>query len=255
MKASRIIPQPEDQLLLARIEDTLQNADQRSRMSFVGFLDRRQALLARAAAERSGSRWMIWGGYPEAERVLFGAFPFYAEPSAEDFPLAAVTVRYRSGAVLSHRDLLGSLMALGVERDVLGDLLLENGRAVFFTKAELLPYFLQQLTQVGGEGVRVESGFTDPLPAGSGFAPLSDTVASPRLDAVVAALCHCGRSTASELISRGAVNLNYTECLSSSHDVEEEDILTVRGKGKFIIDQIGPLTKKGRLALRARKYI
>lgn len=256
MKASRVTPVQGDAVLLARVNEALQNARFRSRPSFVGFLDERQALLASGAAARQRDvRFALEGGYEGAARVLFGAFPLFVEPERESFPLEAVTVCFRAGAQLSHRDLLGSLMSLGVERDVLGDLLLEDGRAVFFARSEMAPFFVDQLKKVGGEGVRVSAGAQMPLPGGAGFAELSATIASARLDCVVAALCNCSRGVAAEMIGKGMVLLNFTECTAVAADVAEEDQISVRGKGKFAIDQMGPQTKKGRLGFRARKYI
>ena len=122
---------------MARVNEALQSARFRSRPSFVGFLDERQALLALKAAERqSDVRFALEGGYEGAARVMFGAFPPFAEPEWEAFPLEAVTVCFRAGAQLSHRDLLGSLMSLGVERDVLGDLLLKKGGPSFLPAAK-----------------------------------------------------------------------------------------------------------------------
>lgn len=256
MKTSRITPAQDDAVLLARINEALQNARFRSRPSFVGFLDERQAMLASAAAARQKDvRFALEGGFDGAARVMFGAFPPFLEPERASFPLGAVTVAFRSGVQLSHRDLLGSLMSLGVERDVLGDLLLEDGRAVFFARAEMIPFFAEQLKKVGGEGVRVSTGAEEPLPGGAEFAELSATVASARLDCVVAALCSCSRGSAAELIEKGLVMLNFTECTAVSAEIAEEDKISVRGKGKFVVDRLGPQTKKGRLGFRARKYI
>lgn len=256
MKSSQISPAQEDAVLLARVQEALQNARFRGRPSFVGFLDERQALLAASSANRQKDvTFALDGGYDGAARVMFGAFPPYVQPDRAEFPLEAVTVRFRTGAGVTHRDLLGSLMALGVARDVLGDLLLEDGRAVFFARQEMVPFFEEELKKVGGEGVRVCAGAELPLPGGAKFAEISATVASPRLDCVVAALCNCSRGAAAELIAKGLVTLNFTECTAVSAEVAEEDKISVRGKGKFVVDRIGPQTKKERLGFRARKYI
>ena len=256
MKTSQISPTQEDAVLLARVQEALQNARFRSKPSFVGFLDERQAMLAAAAAGRAKDvSFAMQGGYEGAGRVLFGAFPPFFQQEEEAFPLEAVTVRFRAGAQLSHRDLLGSLMSLGVTRDVIGDLLVEEGRAVFFARKEMVPFFVDELKKVGGEGVHVSAGAESPLPDGAKFAEFSATIASPRLDCVVAALCSCSRGTAVEMIEKGLVSLDFAECTSVPREVEEEDKITVRGKGKFIVDQIGPQTKKGRLGFRGRKYV
>ena len=251
--AGRMNTGAEDAILRARIEDALRSAESHARLSFVGFLDERQAAMAREILQRRKDV-LLWGGDASCERVVLGIFPAWQEPDPEDFPITAVTLRFRKEAALTHRDVLGSLMGLGVARDTIGDIRMERGRAVVFVRREILSYFLTQLTKIGREGVSVAEGADFPLPGGAKMVPISGTIASPRLDCVVAALINASRSNAADRIVSGNVLLNFLPCVSVSKEVAEGDKITVRGVGKFCVEQIGPLTRKQRLSFCAGKY-
>ena len=165
-----------------------------------------------------------------------------------------MTFTYRAGDKLTHRDFLGSFMALGVERDVIGDILVGEGRCVAFFRQEMAPYFLDNIRKIGRVGVKAEEGAKEPLPVRREFKELSGVVASQRLDCLVAFLCKTSREKAAGLITAGLVMRNHRESLSPSQRTEEGDVLSIRGHGKFQIDRLGPLTSKGRLSVLCRKY-
>ena len=141
------------QLLEAKVRDCLRMAQRRP--CFLGFLDESQRAQCQDLLKwEKGTSFLFWGGYDQAERTMLGFFPDYLEPSAQEFPLEAVTFRYRAGDKLSHRDFLGSFMALGVERDVLGDILVGEGCCVAFLRREMAPYFLDNIRKIGRVGLR-----------------------------------------------------------------------------------------------------
>lgn len=195
------------------------------------------------------------GGYENAERVFFGAFPDFMDPDVSLFPIRSFTAVFRPCDTLTHRDFLGAFMALGIERSTLGDFLLEEGRCVFFAKEEIGDFILSQITKVGKVGVRLQADFSLPLPAERKFQEFNSVIASPRLDCVVAAATGLSRERARGAITGGLVSLNHEEISNSSKEVKPGDKISFRGKGRFVIDQVGPLTKKGRLLLKGRKYI
>ena len=238
----------------ARIREALRNAQQRGKPGFVGFLDLQEAARARERAAHTAAASGCWGGYEDAQRVIFGAFPDYLEPDPMYYPLTALEATFRKSVVPEHRAVLGSLMALGIERDTVGDLLIEAGRAVIFVRSELAPHIVQQLTRIGGEGVSVREVENPILPPPKPRIPVSSTIASPRIDCVVAVLAGCGRTASAELITRGAVTCNGMICTSVSQECVSGDVISIRGTGKFCIERIGPQTKKGRLAFLAGKY-
>ncbi len=241
-------------LLKARIDDALRLA--RKAPHFIGFLDPGE----RAEAEdylRYNNQYehMFFGGYDEAERSFLGVFPDYLEPMGDYFPIAAITFTYKPQYELSHRDFLGSLMAQGITRSSLGDILIEKGRAVIFIKEELQEYIMTNISKIGKVGVTPLSGFEGELPVSHHFQEISGVIASMRLDCVVAFLAGASRDKAATLISSGLVTANYREATSNSAPVNEGTVISIRGKGKFIVDVIGPQTKKGRTIVKCRKYI
>lgn len=246
----------QDGLLEARAADAVRLAANGGRPRFVGFLDECGAKrVEKLVPSGESAQVMFWGGYPEAERVVLGAFPDFCIPSAEEFPVSGLTFSFRLQDRLTHRDFLGALLSAGVERSALGDILVEEGRAVVFCGSGVKHFLLSQVEKIGGVGVHVTEDFEEPLPAAHSFAPFSAVVASARLDCLVAAAVGTSREKAAELIRSKSVQLNHEIQDSVSAGVCEGDILSIRGEGRFVIDRLGPPTKKGRLAAAGRKYV
>lgn len=241
------------ELFEARIEDCVRLGERRP--SFLGFLE----LSERAEAERilrhiHAQNYLFYGGWDDAERVILGVFPEYLDPDPTLFPLTALTLQFRKQDVLTHRDFLGSFMAQGVVRASLGDILIEEGRAVLFVKSELAPHFTAQIEKIGRVGIHISEGFTEPLPAAHSFQPIRGVIASERLDCFVALLAGAGREKAAQMIHGGFVSVNHREVLSASAHLNPGDTVSIRRYGRFIVDTIGPQTKKGRLSVQCRKY-
>jgi RNA-binding protein YlmH len=247
---------PDDAVLEAKLRDAVRLAQSGGCPHFVGFLDERQAVAAQnLMANIVFKNYMLWGGHDDSERVVFGAFPDFIEPDASLFPVTAVTAAFRHCDTLSHRDFLGALLANGIVRETLGDILVGEGRCVLFTRSEITDFILSQTEKIGRVGVQLIKGASEPLPLGGNFEDFSTVVASARLDCIVAAAVGISREKASELISSGFVMLNHEVNTSVSAAVAQDSKFSVRGKGRFILDRLGPVTKKGRLSIAGRKYI
>ncbi len=246
----------EGRLLDAKLCDAAFLADKRSAPQYTCFLDERERSFAEGRLRNFRDvEASFWGGYDNAERVCAGIFPCGQEIETYLFDVVSITAEYRKEINLSHRDFLGTLMSIGLKREVIGDILVGEGRCVFFLKRDVAQYVLDQVFKVGGEGVSLTEGHELPLPQGAKFEAITSTVASARLDCVVKVLTNTGRDAAASLIKAGRVTLNYNEAYSNSASVADGAKISVRGYGKYIIDQIGPQTRKGRLSLKARKYI
>ncbi len=235
----------EDRLFEARIMDCLRLGEKRP--SFIGFLD----LAERARAEDllrtlPPGNCRFFGGFPEAERTVFGAFPDYMDAEDARFPVAAVTVSFRTQDTLRHGDFLGAFLGAGVVRASIGDILTEEGRAVLFVRSELLDALLP-IQKVGRVGVRVESGFALPLPPAHRFQPMAGVIAS--------LFTSVSREKAAAAIAAGNVSVNHREVLSGAKTLSEGDVVSIRHAGRFIVDTFGRRTKKGRLSIECRKFI
>ena len=246
----------EDALLRARIDDACELSEMRSCPRFVGFLDEHRQAVARAVLHEKGtSQFMFYGGYEGAERTILGIFPSFLPPDPALFPLKAMGFRYRQTASLTHRDFLGALLATGIKRDKLGDIVCGNGLTVVIADEELAPFLAETVTKVRLEGVRAEFPFTEAITVHREFREYQDTVASPRLDAVLKAALRVSREEAARRILSGTVSCNHMPCEAVAHVIKEGDILSVRGEGRFLVAALGPLTKKGRLIIKLHKYI
>ena len=159
-------------------------------------------------------------------------------------------------SALTHRDILGSLMGLGVARERLGDIWVSEHSADIAAASSLRDFFLREWDQAG----RVRLTVTEierrqlRLPQVQ-VKTIRDTVSSLRLDAVVSTAFSMSRGRAAELIAAGRVNLDHTPCLKPDKGVAEGAVLTVRGLGKAKLVEAGGLTKKGRTGITIERYI
>ena len=226
----------DSRLLLARVLDQWQRAEQRGVPTHTGFLSpAEQAVSADLLMAAAPGQGILAGGYPDAERRLWAFLPDWLEEETwqqgEECPLCALEVETPPGAGLTHRDYLGSLMGLGLTREKLGDILLSQ-------QVRLTPIPLAQLRPVPGERKQIRA-----------------TVASPRLDAVAAAGFSIPRSRAAELIRGGRVMVNHRPCGKADKAVEAGDVLTCRGLGKCVLREIGGTSKRGRTILELERYL
>lgn len=246
----------EDVLLRARVEDACELCERRSCPRFVGFLDEHKQAVARAVLHEKGiDNFAFYGGYDGAERTVLGVFPSFLPIDVAQFPLAAIGFRYRLGAALSHRDFLGALLGTGIRREKLGDIVCGTGQTVVFVDEELAPFLADTVRKIGTEGVSIQYPFTESVAVTREVSEWRDTVASPRLDAVLKAALRCSREEAARRITAGLVACNHMPCEAVAHTVREGDVLSVRGAGRFIVAALGPPTKKGRLLITIQKLI
>lgn len=241
------------ELLSGRIADTANICERTQRPKFLGFLSKEESVLVERLLKNRNVNFTLFGGYPDAERVMLGCFPDWDEECL--FPIAAVTFTYRSADLLTHRDFLGSLMALGLTRESVGDILVEEGRAVAFVTEEVGSYIINEISKIGKTGVTAKSGFDSPLPPKAKLSEFASTVASERLDCVVAAICNISRGGALQKINDGLVSVNSAVIEKSTKTVADGDVISVKGKGKFIIESVTDRTRKSRIVLKYKKYV
>lgn len=246
----------DDKLLIQRINDGINCAEKRCKPFFMGFLDERETALAQTElAKNRYTNYLFFGGYENAARAFVGIFPDFLSPESEMFPVFAVTFTFRCEDKLTHRDFLGALMSLMITRESIGDILVDEGIAVAFLTESGSKLALNEITKIGRVGVKVSGGAPDPLPICEKFEEISGTVASERLDSVVALITKQSREKASQIIKQGLVSTDFSVNENCSHNLTAGTKISVRGCGRFIYDGAKSQTKKGRLFINVRKYI
>ncbi len=245
-----------DSLLKARIQDALSLCEKKQTPQYLGFLDERQRHIAQGELRRQGSAcYSFFGGVEQATRVMLGIFPSDAIREKASFPIVALEVTFRQQDVLTHRDFLGALLSLGIKRTTLGDILTQQRQGFVLCDRSVAEFILQELHQIGRVGVACHVT-TQTIPAvPQHFEPIRGTIASARLDCILHALLHCSRTEATCWVTSSTVRVNFEVCTNPAKRLEEGAILSVSGKGRFVIRSIGPKTKKDRYFLLAEKYL
>lgn len=243
----------EEKLLNARLDDIKKRCFNSEKPQFIGFLSESEAALANRYLKNCPLNVSFFGGYDGALRTFLCIAPDYCENI--NLPITPITAMFRKQDKLAHRDFLGAITALGILREKIGDILIEEGRAVIFADSKISDFIISQIEKVGNVGVELSEGASPPLPEAGKCSEFSDTVASARLDCVVAALCNTSRNKASELINGSFVSINSFLCERPTQTVRSGDRISIRKKGRFNIVSIDGISKKGRIILKYEKYI
>lgn len=243
----------DDKQLVAQLNDGIDLCLTRQKPYFMSFMsERKQAVLFSELKKAYFDNYLFFGGYGNSERKMLGLF--FDEPCEDCFPISAVEFSFRKCDKLTHRDFLGALMSLGIERETVGDILVEDGRAVVFVKTELSDYIMSQISKVGRVGVKVDDADLSKLPQGRGFEEKTYIVSSLRLDNIVAAVCRLSREKTRTVIMADSVCVNFEETKNVSLNLKEDDVFTIRGKGKFVLKSILGTTGKGRIRISVIHY-
>ena len=253
---AKIASDPDDRLLLARIMDKYEQMERRGIPTATCFLTPREQAMATALLGTIGVRsgFLFDGGYESAERKILLFLPEWAE--GDDDALSFLRADFHGAdSTLSHRDLLGSLMGLGITREKLGDILIAPHSADLIVSPALSEFLLREWTGAGRVKLSISPIVREDL-----LIPevktrtIRDTVSSPRLDAIVSSAFAMSRGRASELIAAGKVSLDHVPCEKPDKPVAEGAVITARGFGKAKLTQLGGLTKKGRTGITIEKY-
>lgn len=248
----------EELLLQKRLAELSRIAYTREIVTFSEFLNLNELnILHTTPKDMLLSQYKTYGGYGLSERQMAAFLPdaLYYD---YQYPIQIIEispVNRKFAEELSHRDYLGAVMNLGIERCKLGDILIEDGKAILFAKEELAGYIMEHLTRIRHTTVR-----TSILPAFEDsyeprYEELKGTVASVRLDTVLSLAYPLSRSKVTGLIEGARVFVNGKLVTSNGYRLKEGDILSVRKMGRIGYNGILSETKKGRYMVSIRKYI
>ena len=254
---ARIAQEPEDRLLLARVWDKYEQTERKNIPGATVFLSPREQQMAQILLNAAGIRsgYIFDGGYEDAERKILIFLPDWAEEPAGD-ELVFLRASFHGEASLTHRDILGSLMGLGVTRERVGDILVSPHSADIVAAPSLRDFFLREWDQAGRVKLTVTEIERNELCVPQAQVKvIRDTVSSLRLDAVAATAFSMSRGRAAELIAAGKVNLDHIPCLKADKPVVDGAVITARGFGKAKLTQVGGLSKKGSIGITVERYV
>lgn len=221
--------------------------------TYTRFLEPPMEIACRAAANFAGCEVAFEGGYEGAERRMAGFYAGGAE--ALSFPIRRLRVDWnaRYGSI-GHRDILGALMGLGIERETLGDIAMLKEGALLFVHEDMADYVAANLERCGRVKVRVSPCGEEVAPPEPEGTLLYRTVPSQRLDAVLAATCDLSRQKAQEMIRAELVKVDHAVETRADARLEAGSLVSARGLGRFRVQEVAGLTRKGRVGLRLFVY-
>ncbi|CAM2955802.1 RNA-binding protein [Salinicoccus roseus] len=220
------------------------------------FLDpREQMIVTSLAGLHSGLRVEFYGGPGERERQRAMIVPELLEVSEADFEITVFELEYPEKFVkLTHRNILGAVMNVGVDRSLIGDIVV-GGKIQFAVAAPYAPLFHQTLTRIRNAPVVLtevpHESFIEPVDDGK---PMSILVASFRLDAIISEVIKEGRAKSKTRVEKGKVKVNHSIVENPSFIMETGDTVSIRHFGRFKVTQLIAETKKGKYRLEVRVY-
>lgn len=250
----------QEQLLQRRFHDLAHMAEQRDCVLFTDFLNlHEQDLFLRTKNELHRIKYFSDGGYNEAERKILC---FCGNNAIEDendiiFPISCIHIKPLSlkfSDKLSHRDVLGAVLNLGIDRSKVGDIILDSNESYLFCGDSIHSFIISELTRIKHTVVSASLIDRRNFEYKPNLKPITGTVSSVRLDSILSIAFKGSRSSLSLLISGGKVFVNSKSIISNSYLLKDNDVVSVRGYGKFIFAGESNRTKKGRLSVKILLY-
>lgn len=249
----------QDQILKGRLMDLAKRAYQQNIYTYSNFLSIAElSLLEDIKEDISYIHYECFGGNELCERQIvgFGSEEDFGYPG--HFPITVIKVTpllERFSDTLNHRDFLGALMHLGLERDTLGDIFVKEKTAYLFCLENMADYICKELTKVKHTNVKCELADMNIPALKPTLVDEEFPVASLRLDGIIATLLKCSRREALSFFEDKRVTLNGHVTGRNSTLLKEGDIFSVRGHGKFIFSGSGGNTRKGKIYVHIKRYI
>ncbi len=275
------INEKNDRILLANLEDKMRQADEWYTVTNSSFFDMRERSLAvRQCREKCRCGYAFYGGYEDAERKVAVFYPRelieneskdenaekienvrriedYFRDEPESCPLTIIRASLKKGSPqLGHRDYLGSLMGLGIRRDVIGDIIVHDDGADIVVLKEIADFLVMNYSKAARANLIIsEVPITEIRPSKVQIVQKDESVASLRLDAMISAAFRISRGKSAEAIKAGLVYVSDVCEKKTDKIVDLGDKLVLRGKGKAVVKNIGRTTDKGRTIVTIARYM
>mgnify|MGYP005827931501 CR=1 FL=1 len=237
---------PEEREFIDQVIGWREYVEQTYAPKLTDFLDPREQQIIKTIVGTRDVKCSLFGGYESAERQRALLYPDYFEASHEEFQISLFELEYAKKFIsIEHRQVLGSLMSLGLKRGKFGDIVLKGDQVQFFAAAEVSDYVRLQLDSIGRAGITLKE-----IPLQKAIQPevswreVSTTASSLRLDTLMSAVYNISRQKSQTYVQQGAVKVNWTTIENTAFECGEGDILSVRGLGRAKIVTIEGKTKK-----------
>lgn len=246
----------EQELCKKRLLDLSRQANRKGIVLFSNFLNLNELNIYHQCEKQFETRSECFGGVPYAERQMAAFLPdvLYYEWKYPITALKLTPVHPRFAEQLGHRDILGAIMKLGVDRGKVGDILVSDECSFLFCEESIASYFMENLDTVRHTAVRLEPAAADSLSIRRELEEKAGIITSNRLDSILACVYKLSRSRTVELIRADKVFVNGKSISNTAHTCRENDIISVRGFGRFIYAGESGETGKGRIKIKYKLY-
>ena len=260
----------EDRILVSFLEDKALQCSRSQVITCSRFLDMHERSVASFIKLPDGVTRVFFGQDADAERTVVCYLPSYIEAAdskslmeyfidnPEDCPIRVLEItKDRFSQPLSHRDYLGAVMGLGINRDVTGDIIVSEKGCLMSVTANMAEYICSNLSKAGRGTLTISIAYPWEVKREIQNDGVEDsfTVSGLRLDSIIKNAFSVSRDAAAEAISKGLVFVNDTECFKPDRRVSDGDKITLRHKGRVIIDDCSGVSKKGRIIVKVRKFV
>lgn len=242
-----------DRTCQKRMDELASRAANRGMVQLTSFCTPSELVQADISAKQEGVFLKTWGGVIDAERRIAAFCPFVEDNPS--WPIVTVQFVWNPKfGTIQHRDVLGSLMALGMDREKFGDIFITDVTAYAIMHKDIAMYVVDSIEKVGNITVSAKLLNEMPTLAVSTGEPMRCTVASLRLDVLLSAAFRLSRTRAQELIAAGKVQVDHCVTLHSDAIIKESMILSVRGLGRCKLMEIVGKTKKDRISVMLTRF-
>lgn len=245
-------------LLRKRLIELSNQAYTRDIVTFSDFLNLNELhILHTTPKDMFPARYETFGGYDMAERQMVAFLPdaLYYEYEYPLKPIEIKPLHERFAELSGHRDYLGALIHLGIERSRLGDIIVDGHTAIVFAKEEICPFIVDHLSRIRHTDVSAVVRQEGRINFHPQYEEKKGTVPSVRLDTILSVAYPMSRSKLTAYIENGKVFVNGKLITSNGYHLKEADLISVRGLGRIMYERTLSETKKGRYLVSVKKYI
>lgn len=254
----------DDKILLAQILDKVEMVEKKNKIEYTDFLDLAQIELVQKFINKIRlENYISYGGFEQAERKMFVIYPdkFNSVVVEKNLSNIVQIIRIELPDDLkgkyTHRDYLGAVIKVGVERKKIGDIIVDNNGADIIVDKDIVKFLVENLgnlTRFSKSTITVQN-IEDLRPVEIKKEEIEIIVSSMRLDNVISELARCSRNKALDIINQERVLVNFECETKKTKQIKPGDMVTIRGKGRFFVKEIVGQTRSGRAVVKVEKFV